>query len=64
VGTSDKTTRVDKLDEVKLLVDTDILIDVSRGITTAINRLKLEANTSTLAISNITYSNGINSWLS
>lgn len=38
----------------KLLVDTDILIDVSRGITTAINRLKLEANTSTLAISTIT----------
>ncbi len=37
-----------------LLIDTDILIDVSRGIPTAINRLKLEANTSTLAISSIT----------
>ena len=37
-----------------LLVDTDILIDVSRGIPTAINRLKSEAITSTLAISSIT----------
>ena len=37
-----------------LLVDTDILIDVSRSMPTAINRLKLEANTSTLAISSIT----------
>lgn len=37
-----------------LLVDTDILIDVSRGMPTAINRLKLEANNSTLAISSIT----------
>lgn len=37
-----------------LLVDTDILIDVSRGIPTAINRLQAEANTSTLAISAIT----------
>ncbi len=38
----------------KLLVDTDILIDISRGIPTAINRLQQEANTSTLAISSIT----------
>ena len=39
-----------------LLVDTDILIDVSRGMPNAINRLKLEANTSTLAISSINLS--------
>ena len=38
----------------KLLVDTDILIDVSRGITIAINRLQSEAINSTLAISTIT----------
>lgn len=38
----------------KLLVDTDILIDVSRGIPIAINRLQSEANNSTLAISAIT----------
>lgn len=38
----------------KLLVDTDILIDVSRGIETAINRLQAEANSSTLAINTIT----------
>ena len=37
-----------------LLVDTDILIDVSRGIPTAINRLQSEAKSSTLAISSIT----------
>ena len=37
-----------------LLVDTDILIDVSRGIPTAINRLQSEANNSILAISTIT----------
>ncbi len=39
----------------KVLVDTDILIDVSRGIPIAINRLKLEAKNSTLAISSITH---------
>ena len=38
----------------KLLVDTDILIDVSRGIPIAINRLQSEVNNSTLAISTIT----------
>jgi predicted nucleic acid-binding protein len=38
----------------KLIVDTDILIDVSREISIAINRLQLEANNSTLAISTIT----------
>ncbi len=38
----------------KLLVDTDILIDVSRGITIAINRLQSEAINSTLAISTVT----------
>ena len=38
----------------KLLIDTDILIDVSRGISIAINRLKSEANNSILAISTIT----------
>lgn len=38
----------------KLLIDTDILIDVSRGIPIAINRLKSEANNSVLAISTIT----------
>jgi predicted nucleic acid-binding protein len=38
----------------KLIVDTDILIDVSREIPIAINRLQLEANNSTLAISTIT----------
>ena len=38
----------------QLLVDTDILIDVSRGIPTAINRLQSEANNSILAISTIT----------
>ena len=37
-----------------LLVDTDILIDVSRGIPIAINRLQSEAKNSTLAISTIT----------
>ena len=37
-----------------LLVDTDILIDVSRGISIAINRLQSEAKSSTLAISTIT----------
>ncbi len=38
----------------QLLIDTDILIDVSRGIKIAIARLKLEANNSTLAINAIT----------
>ena len=38
----------------KLLIDTDVLIDVSRGIPIAINRLKSEANNSILAISTIT----------
>ena len=38
----------------QLLVDTDILIDVSRGIPIAINRLQSEANQSILAISTIT----------
>ncbi len=38
----------------KLLVDTDILIDVSREIPIAINRLQSEARNSTLAISTIT----------
>ena len=38
----------------QLLVDTDILIDVSRGIPIAINRLQSEANKSILAISTIT----------
>ncbi len=38
----------------ELLVDTDILIDVSRGIQIAINRLQSEANNSKLAISTIT----------
>lgn len=38
----------------KLLVDTDILIDVSREIPIAINRLQSEANNSILAISTIT----------
>lgn len=38
----------------KLLVDTDILIDVSRGIPVAINRLQSEANNSTLTISSVT----------
>ena len=38
----------------KLLIDTDILIDVSRGIPIAINRLQSEAENSTLAISSIT----------
>ena len=38
----------------KLLVDTDILIDVSREIPIAINRLQAEAKNSTLAISTIT----------
>jgi predicted nucleic acid-binding protein len=38
----------------KLIVDTDILIDVSREIPIGINRLQLEANNSTLAISTIT----------
>lgn len=37
-----------------LLVDTDILIDVGRGINVAINRLQSEAKNSTLAISTIT----------
>lgn len=37
-----------------LLVDTDILIDVSRGIPIAINRLQSEANNSTLTISSVT----------
>ena len=37
-----------------LLVDTDILIDVSRGIPIDINRLQSEANNSILAISTIT----------
>ena len=38
----------------KLLIDTDILIDVSRGIPIAINRLQSEVENSTLAISSIT----------
>jgi hypothetical protein len=38
----------------KLLIDTDILIDVSRGIPVAINRLQSAANNSILAISTIT----------
>ena len=38
----------------QLLVDTDISIDVSRGIPIAINRLQSEANKSILAISTIT----------
>ena len=38
----------------KLLIDTDILIDVSRGILVAINRLQSAANNSILAISTIT----------
>lgn len=38
----------------KLLIDTDILIDVSRGIPDAINRLQSAANNSILAISTIT----------
>ncbi|MGL5943813.1 MAG: type II toxin-antitoxin system VapC family toxin [Waterburya sp.] len=38
----------------KLLVDTDILIDVSKGIEISLNRLQSEANNSTLAISIIT----------
>lgn len=38
----------------KLLIDTDILIDVSRGIPIAINRLQSELENSTLAISSIT----------
>ena len=38
----------------KLLIDTDTLIDVSRGIPIAINRLQSEAENSTLAISSIT----------
>lgn len=38
----------------KVLVDTDILIDVSRGIQVALNRLQSEANNSTLTISAIT----------
>lgn len=38
----------------KLVIDTDILIDVSRGIPIAINRLQSEAENSTLAISSIT----------
>ena len=37
-----------------LLVDTDILIDVSRGIPIDINRLQSEVNNSILAISTIT----------
>jgi hypothetical protein len=38
----------------KLLIDTDILIDVSRGIPVAINRLQSAVNNSILAISTIT----------
>jgi predicted nucleic acid-binding protein len=38
----------------RILVDTDILIDVSNGITTAIARLASEVKTSVLAISIIT----------
>lgn len=38
----------------KLLIDTDILIDVSRGIPIAINRLQSEVENLTLAISSIT----------
>ena len=37
-----------------LLVDTDILIDVSRGISLAINRLQSEAGNYNLAISSVT----------
>ena len=37
-----------------LLVDTDILIDVGRGINVAINRLQSEAKNLTLTISTIT----------
>lgn len=38
----------------QLLVDTDILIDVANNISTAINRLKLEARSLSLVISVIT----------
>ncbi|MBE9048319.1 type II toxin-antitoxin system VapC family toxin [Pleurocapsales cyanobacterium LEGE 10410] len=38
----------------QLLVDTDILIDVANNISTAIDRLQLEARTLSLAISVIT----------
>ncbi len=37
-----------------VLVDTDILIDVSRNIETAINRIKIEEQTGQIAISAIT----------
>ncbi len=45
-----------------VLVDTDILIDVSRNIETAINRLAIEEQTGQIAISAITQ-NGTNSRL-
>lgn len=38
----------------QLLVDTDILIDVANNISTAINRLKLEARSLSLLVSVIT----------
>lgn len=38
----------------QILVDTDILIDVGRGIQIAVNRLQSETKTSSLAISVIT----------
>ena len=39
----------------RILIDTDVLIDVARSINTAIDRLNAEVQTSTLAISTITY---------
>ena len=38
----------------RLLIDTDILIDVANDISTAIHRLQLEATNSSLAISAVT----------
>lgn len=39
----------------RILIDTDVLIDVARSVNTAIDRLTAEAQTSTLVISTITY---------
>ena len=39
----------------QIILDTDILIDVSRAISTAVNRLITETQTATLAISVVTY---------
>ncbi|GFE68465.1 hypothetical protein [Chroococcus sp. FPU101] len=38
----------------KILVDTDILIDVGMGVINAVNRIQQESKSSTLAISIIT----------